>query len=164
LGCAGFSLIEIVLAVGIVSVALVAIFGMFSVSLKSSSETISQHEVLGATRAFNDFLRTTNSAQGFLNVSNWLTNDPGLFCYTTTNGAYTNGTSNTITDTINTRSGKLYRMVLGLSSNAPGISSVADIATNAFIPLQVKVYSVPSIGVSTTNLQPVFTYETAISR
>ena len=161
---AAFSLIEVVLAVGIVSFALVAIFGMFSVSLRSSSETISQHEVTGMTRSFNDFLRSTNPASGFSNVSAWLASDPGIFCCATTNGAYTNGLSNAITDSLGTRSGKLYRMVVSLSSNAPGISSIADAATNAMIPIQVKVYAVPTVGTPLANLQPVFTYDTAIFR
>ena len=164
ISAAAFSLIEVVLAVGIATFAMVAIFGMFSVSLKSSAETISQHEVAGMTRSFGDFLRSTNPASGFSNVSNWIGADPGLFCFAATNGAYTNGLSNSISDSITNRSGKLYRMIIGLSSNAPGITSMADISTNAFIPLQVKVYMVPSVGVSVTNLQPVFTYETSISR
>ena len=161
---AAFSLIEVVLAVGISTFALVAIFGMFSVSLKSSAETISQHEVTGMTRSFGDFLRSTNPASGFSNVSNWISSDPGLFCFATTNGAYTNGLSNSIADSIASRSGKLYRMVIGLSSNAPGITGLADIATNAFIPLQVKVYMVPSVATPVAKLPPVFTYDTSISR
>lgn len=67
-----FSLIEIVLAVGIISIALLAIFGMFSVSLRSSAETLSQHEVTGITRSLNDFLSSPRYGAGFASISNWL--------------------------------------------------------------------------------------------
>lgn len=160
---AAFSLIEVVLAVGIVSFALLAIFGMFGVSLKTSTDTISQHEVLGMTRSLNDFLRSTNPASGFSNASNWIGSDPGIYCFVTTNGRFTNAVG--IQDSDASRSGRLFRAVLSLSPNAPGISSLSDVATNAIIPLQVRFYAVPSVGLTNlSNLQPVYTYETAISR
>ncbi len=163
---AGFSLIEVVLAVGIVSFALLAIFGMFGVSLKTSADTISQQEVAGMTRSLNDFLRTTNPATGFSNVSNWIGNDPGIYCFVATNGTITNGlgTDSGFVSGTSSRSGRLFRAVLSLSSNAPGITSLADVATNAILPIQVRFYSVPSAGLSVSNLQPVYTYDTAISR
>ena len=163
---AGFSLIEVVLAVGIVSFALLAIFGMFGVSLKTSADTISQQEVAGMTRSLNDFLRSTNPAAGFSNVSNWIGNDPGIYCFVATNGTITNGlgTDSGFVSGTSSRSGRLFRAVLSLSSNAPGITSLADVATNAILPIQVRFYSVPSAGLSVSNLQPVYTYDTAISR
>ena len=163
---AGFSLIEVVLAVGIVSFALLAIFGMFGVSLKTSADTISQQEVAGMTRSLNDFLRTTNPATGFSNVSNWIGNDPGIYCFVATNGTITNGlgTDSGFVSGTSSRSGRLFRAVISLSPNAPGITSLADVATNAILPIQVRFYSVPSAGLSVSNLQPVYTYDTAISR
>ena len=157
-----FSLIEVVLAVGIVSFALLAIFGMFGVSLKTSADAVSQQEVAGMTRSLNDFLRSTNPATGFSNVSNWIGSDPGIYCFVTTNGRFTNAVG--IQDSDASRSGRLFRAVLSLSPNAAGISNLADVATNAIIPLQVRFYSVPSAGLSVSNLQPVYTYDTAISR
>jgi len=160
---AGFSLIEVVLSVGIVSCALLAIFGMFSVSLKTSADTISQQEVAGMTRSLNEFLRTTNPAAGFSNVSNWIGSDPGIYCFVTTNGRFTNAVG--IQESDASRSGRLFRAVLSLSSNAPGITTLTDLATNAIIPLQVRIYTVPSVGLTNlSNLQPVYTYDTAISR
>lgn len=67
-------------------------------------------------------------------------------------------------DALTQRSGKLYRMVLSLSPNAPRITSMADIATNAMIPVQVRIYTVPSTSAAFTNLNPVFTYDTAVYR
>ena len=164
---AGFSLIEVVLAVGIVSFALLAIFGMFGVSLKTSADTISQQEVAGMTRSLGDFLRSTNPATGFSNVSNWIGNDPGIYCFVATNGTITNGlgTDSGFVSGTSSRSGRLFRAVLSLSSNAPGITTLTDLATNAIIPLQVRIYTVPSVGLTNlSNLQPVYTYDTAISR
>ena len=163
---AGFSLIEVVLAVGIVSFALLAIFGMFGVSLKTSADTISQQEVAGMTRSLGDFLRSTNPATGFSNVSNWIGNDPGIYCFVATNGTITNGlgTDSGFVSGTSSRSGRLFRAILSLSPNAPGITNLADLASNAIIPLQVRFYAVPSTGLSVSNLQPVYTYDTAISR
>ncbi len=158
---------------GVVAFALLAIFGMFGMSLKSTSETVSQQEVLGLSRSLGDFLRSTNPAYGagFGNVSNWVTTgtDPGLFVFVTKEGAVTNGLSNnsafvSAASSLTARSGRLFRLVPTLSSNVPGIANIGDVATNAFIPLQVKIYAVPAVETVVSNLQPVFTYETAVFR
>ncbi len=162
---------EVVLALGVVAFALMAIFGMFGMSLRSTSETTSQQEVLGLSRSVGDFLRSTNTAYGagFDNVSKWISDgtDPGLFVFVTADGSVTNGLSNNIAQaasSLTNRSGRLFRMVPTLSSNVPGINAIADIATNAFIPLQIKVYAVPTVETAVSNRQPVFTYETAVFR
>jgi Tfp pilus assembly protein PilV len=164
----GFSLIEVVLAVGVVSFSLLAIFGILSVSLKSSSEKNYQHEVIGITRSLNDFLRSTNTnyGAGFSTVSNWISSgtDPGIYCFASSNGAFTYGVGQAASEPLSNRSGRLFRMVLTLSTNASGVSSIADVATNAMIPLQVRIYVVPDAVVSVTNLQPAYTYDTAVFR
>lgn len=180
-----FSLVEIVLAVGIISIALLAIFGLFGTSLRSNNETISQHEVLGISRSLTDFLESTNSGAGFTNVFNWVKNTnsaPGVFSYVLTNGQMTNalGTDPGFDGAVATRSGRLFRSTLSLSPNMPlrrpdgtviarpsssDLPATADLYTNEVaLPVQVRIYSVASSSVALTNLQPVFTYETAISR
>lgn len=166
-----FSLVEVVIALGIVSFALLAIFALFGSSLRSASETISQQEVLGITRSLGEYLGSTNTNNGIVGyaaVSNWVgSSDPGIFAFVSNNGAVTIGLSNAIAttaDTITNRAGRLYRIVPTLSTNVPGITSASDLATNAFIPLQVKIYEVPTVGASTNNLMPVFTYETSVFR
>lgn len=170
-GQEGFSLVEIVIAVGIVSIALLAIFGVFSTAVKTSGDTISQHEISGLTRSLSDALRTTNSAAGVLNYAT-LSNTfaasrvASNFCYISTGGVVTNTTDPAQADALATRPGRLFRMEIDLSSNAPGISNAADLASNAFIPLQVRVYSVPSAAApfDTNKALPVYTYDTAVFR
>ncbi len=178
-----FSLIEIVLAVGIMSIALVAIFGMFGTSLRSNAETISQHEVLGLSRSLSDFLRSTNA--GFSNVFTWVkdvNSDPGIYAFIQSNGVITNGlgTDTSFVAAASSRSGRLYRSVLLLSPNMPlkqadgsvitrpmaaNLSATSAGFTNdAALAVQVRFYAVPSPGVAVTNLQPVFTYDTAVLR
>ncbi len=179
----GFSLIEIVLAVGIISISLVAIFGLFGTSLRSNSETIAQHEVLGLSRSLLDFLRSTNA--GFSNVYSWVkdpNSDPGIFSYLQTNGQITNGLGSDarFSGAAASRGGRLFRSILSLSPNMPlrqsdGSvlarpsaanlpASAAGFTNDAALAVQIRVYSVPSSNYSPTNLQPAFTYDTAIFR
>ena len=74
----GFSLVEVVLAVGVTAFALVAIFSLFSVSLQSNASSVDQIEALSATKALPAFLAGANSMpgtpsqQGFPTVYGWL--------------------------------------------------------------------------------------------
>lgn len=181
----GFSLIEIVLAVGIVSIALLAIFGLFGTALRSNAETLSQHEVLGVTRSLSDFLHATNGGAGFSNVFSWIKTPaaaPEIYSFATTNGAFTNGLGNdaAFSAAAGQRPGRLFRMEISLSPNmpirnfsgnvtaAPAVSDLpadpAAYTNEAVLALQVRAFSVPSVGAALTNLQPVFTYDTAIRR
>jgi len=181
--CEAFSLVEIILAVGIISIALVAIFGMFGTSLRSNSETISQEEVLGLNRSFSDYLRSTNV--GFSNVFGWVKatgTDPGIFAFVQTNGQITNGLGSdaAFVAVTSARSGRLFRSVIDLSPNMPlrqangtliarpvaaDLPATAGLFTNdAALAVQVRVFSVSSAGAVVTNLQPVLIYDTAVFR
>lgn len=182
---AGFSLIEIVLAVGIVSIALLAIFGLFGTALRSNAETLSQHEIMGVTRSFGDYLQATNGGAGFTNVFSWVKapgSAPEIYSFATTNGSFTNGlgTDSTFLAAASGRSGRLYRLALALSPNMPlrdasgnviarpsasDLPATAAAYTNeAVLALQIRAYSVPAPGGPITNLQPVFTYDSTIRR
>jgi prepilin-type N-terminal cleavage/methylation domain-containing protein len=181
----GFSLIEIVLAVGIVSIALLAIFGLFGTALKSNAETLSQHEVMGVTRSFGDYLHATNGGGGFTNVFNWVktpSTAPEIYAFAMTNGSFTNGlgSDSDFVAATSQRRGRLFRLALALSPNMPirGASgslisrpSASDLPASAsaytnegVLALQVRAYSVPAPGGSITNLQPIFTYDTTVQR
>ena len=64
----GFSLVEVVLAIGVVSFALLAIFALFSTSLQNDAQVVDEVEALSATKALPAFLQ----AQGFVIVYNWV--------------------------------------------------------------------------------------------
>jgi type II secretory pathway pseudopilin PulG len=181
----GFSLIEIVLAVGIVSLALLAIFGLFGTALRSNAETLSQHEFLGVTRSFGDYLHATNGGAGFTNVFDWVKSPdsaPDLYSFAMTNGSFTNGLGSdpAFMAAAGQRAGRLFQMKVFLSPNMPlrnaagnviARPSVSDLPANAAaytndaaLALQVQAYSVPAPGVTITNLQPVVTYDTTIRR
>ncbi len=182
---AGFSLIEIVLAVGIVSIALLAIFGLFGTSLRSNAETLSQHEFMGVTRSFGDYLHATNGGAGFSNVFNWVKTPataPEIYSFAMTNGSFTNGlgTDPAFLAAAGQRPGRLFRLALALSPNMPLRDSsgsvisrpsasdlpatAASYTNEAVLALQIRAFSVPAPGVTITNLQPVFTYDTTIRR
>lgn len=166
-----FTLVEVVIAVGIVGLSLLSIFALFGSSLRSASETVSQQEVLGITRSIGDFLRSgTSSGMGYTTVLNWVSSnsDPGLYALITSDGAVTSGlkTSTNITAAANSpsaRAGRLFRLVPALSLNVPGVTS-SNLADQAFIPLQVQIYVVPTMETSISGLTPVFTYETSVFR
>lgn len=168
-----FSLVEIVLAVGIISLALVAIFGLFGQALKSNTETISQHEVIGMSRSLSDFLRSTNGGAGFTNTFAWLKDpaaQPQIYGFMQANGSFTNalGTSPSLAQAAATRSGRLFRFVLELSPNLPSLTNlpatVAELTNAAALPVQAKVYALSAPGAPTNSLQPVFVYDTAVFR
>ena len=165
-----FSLVEVVIAVGIVAFSLLAVFAMFGSSLRSASETVSQHEVIGITRSLGEFLGSTNTGVGYAAVSNWVavpSSAPPVFAFVSSNGTVTVGLSNSIGSEANTlanRTGRLYRIVPTLSTNVPGITNVGNLASNVIIPLNIKIFEVPAVDASTNNLLPVFTYETSVFR
>jgi prepilin-type N-terminal cleavage/methylation domain-containing protein len=180
----GFSLIETVLAVGIVSIALLSMFGLFSNALKSNSETLSQHEAIGLTRAFGDFLQSTNSGAGFTNVFNWVKNTdsaPEIYAFAARDGSFTNGLASDsgFLNAAGQRPGRLFRMVIALSPNMPIHAAngtpipnptTGDLPGNAAlyldgtIALQVRTYAVSAPGMSIAQAQPLFTYETGVRR
>lgn len=189
-GCRGFSLIEIVLAIGIISFSLVAILGLFGSSLRSNNETISLHEMMGVSRSVSDFLSSTNPASGagFSNVYGWVqspSSEPGIYSFVQENGQITNGIGSDVAFVSSTakRSGRLFRILLSLSPNMPikkmsgsneslvarpTVSdlpaSAAEYTNDASLAVQIKVYSVPATGISVTNLLPAFTYDTMVKK
>lgn len=90
---AGFSLVEVVLAIGIVGFALVSIFSLFSVSLQTNSSVVDQVEALSAVKALPAFLESANATpsdykqQGFATVYNLaksptaVTSAPPIYAY-----------------------------------------------------------------------------------
>lgn len=179
-----FSLVEVVLAVGVVSIALLGIFGLFSTALRTNSETLSQQEVIGVTRAFSGYLGSTNV--GFSNVFNWAKNPtaaPEVYIYSATNGAfqYGLGSDSAFVGTLASRQGRLFRMALEFSPNMPlrdasGAiavarptasdlpASAASYTNDAALALKVRVFDVAAPGLPITNLQPVLTYDAMLAR
>ncbi len=64
----GFSLIEVVLAVGIVAFAVIAIIALFGSSLESGRQVTDEDEALGIVRALPAYLQT----QSFATVYGWI--------------------------------------------------------------------------------------------
>jgi hypothetical protein len=179
-----FTLVEVVLAVGVVSFALLAIFSLFSTALRTNSETLSQQEALGVTRAFTGYLGSTNV--GFSNVFTWAKDPvaaPEVYIYSDEDGAfqYGLGSDTAFVGKLAARPGRLFRMVLELSRNMPlrdasgAISearpsasvlpaSAASYTNDAALALKVRVFDVAAPGLPITNLQPVLTYDAIVPR
>jgi prepilin-type N-terminal cleavage/methylation domain-containing protein len=181
----GFSLVEIILAVGIIGVAMLAIFGLFGTSLRTNAETLAQHEFLGMSRSVRDFLASTNTGAGFTNVFGWVrdtNSQPEIYSFTQTNGVVTNGLgSNAAFVTATTsRGGRLFRLRLTLSPNMPLLTSsgtlvarpsvgdlpasAASFTNNAVLPVRVQAFSVPATGTTLQNTSPAFSYDTVVPR
>ncbi len=184
-GRTGFSLIEVVLAIGIISFSLVAILGLFGTSLRSNSDTISQHEVMGISRSVADFLGSGSSVAGFSNVYRWVqstNSDPGIYAFVQSNGQITNGLGDdeAFVSATTSRSGRLFRMQISLSPNMPlrrvdgsvvgrpvasDLPATPELLTNdASLAIQIRMFSVPAPGIPVTNLQPLFTYDTMVKK
>lgn len=129
----GFSLIEVVLAVGIVAFAMVAILGLFGSSLQSTQQVDNQDEALGIVRALPAYLQS----QSFQTVYGWVQTPstmPALYGYTLLPSPLQSGTDSaqqTVihsgTDTALTtgstsythRQGRMFAIQLSLSPNMP---------------------------------------------
>jgi hypothetical protein len=182
---AGFSLVEVVLAIGIVSFALLAIFGLFGNALQSKAETLSQQEVLGLTRSLPEFLGNPQVSSGFAEVYEWARQPAGapeIFAFMDSGGSFRIGRADdtSFVQEAENRSGRLFRIVPALSPNMPLRdangewiprpgpenlpASHTSFTNHAALPLQVQVFEVGAMGISTTNRMPVLIYDTALRR
>jgi hypothetical protein len=143
-----FTLVEVVLAIGVVAFALLAIFGLFSSSLQSERQTADQIEALNATKALPAFLQTVHvppQGQGFATVYSMVQNPtpiaspPPIYAYSVPAAVGTgNGPGQSVillasdpaltatsgTTAAAARQGRLFGVYLTVSPNFP-VGSVA---------------------------------------
>jgi uncharacterized protein (TIGR02598 family) len=144
-GSRGFSLIEVVLAVGVVAFAIISVLALFGQSLQSARQVTDEDEALGIARALPAFLQ----AEGFNTVYGWLSSNstPTIYGYNISPAALSGTTYTgqqavicTSTDTLltgtsagyATRLGRLFEITLSLSPNMPihtGTNSTAYVPT-----------------------------------
>lgn len=182
----GFSLVEVVLAIGIVSFALMVIFGLFGNSLRTQAETVSQQEALGLSRSLPGALVTnpvTTTTDGFAEVCGWVKSGtaPEILAFMNTNGAFRIAQAGNFTASeIANRGGRLFRIVPSLSPNMPMVAGngsmiprpspsdlpddPANFTNSARLPLQIQIFEVATPGLPIENRAPVLTYDTAIGR
>lgn len=91
---AGFSLVEVVIAIGIVSFALVTIIGLFGGMMKTSAENSSRREIVEAV----DALRQLLQGQDFATSYSWVKNSKDLLYVTYRANA--DGTPNPASQTV----------------------------------------------------------------
>lgn len=169
----GFSLIEVVLALGVVAIALVGIFSLFSSSMKTNRETTDRQEGLDLYRIVSSGLRDTNQVPDLARLADDL--------YAGTRGVrelfvcsvFSDGERVTLitnkSDELHPAPGSvLYHVSLNASSNLP---------TNVFpqpyswpdwpaLPVSVKVHAMPNAAARgiLTNTPPVSCFEVVIPR
>ncbi len=162
----GFSLIEVVLAVGVVAFAIIAIIALFGSSLESSRQVTDEDEALGIVRALPAFLQQ----QGFNTVYGWIvassttpTGAATLYgynivptplnattavadsaqmavIYSSTNPSLTSGAT-----AYQTRAGRLFAIQLSMS---PNMAIHSGTAPNASIITQPTASQLPSSSAS----------------
>jgi hypothetical protein len=184
-------LVEVVLALGIVSFGLLGVFAVFSVSLQSNSEVISQYESFGANRALPAFFQQQVQQSGFNTVYGWVQSPataPTVYAYmlTNTSSASTNlqtsirlGTDTALSGEIGRHDGRLFRVVFAISPNMPIVNTsgvfvprptASDLPasylnyTNGVLAVQAKLYAVPAVNVLPANTAPALTFDTTINR
>ena len=169
-----FSLIEVVLAIGVVAFALVGIFSLFSGSLKTNKDGSAQQEGFEAPRILNSMFEATNffKPADFTNLALLLytntssNSSTNYFIYTSNNlGTNTSIITNNISSIVSTNyTGYLYEVVLMASSNTntPIISKSTNVtvgppptfvrttniiyglATLVMLPVHADVYFIPT--------------------
>jgi hypothetical protein len=170
-----FSLIEVVLALGVVAIALVGIFSLFSTSLRTNRETTDRQEGIDLHRVVDAGLRDTNildDPQRF--YAEIYSGAPGAqreyYIYTTQGVA---GWSTCITNTtrplppLPLPGGILYHVSVTACSNiSTNVFPVSGWADWPGLPVTVKIHSMPNISARgvLTNTPPVSVFDLIIPR
>lgn len=184
----GFSLVEVVMAVGIVAFALLAIFGLLGGSLKISADTLGSAEALNARETLDEFLRNewggTNFAATYQAARGGRLED--VFVLTFTNNSsgppepvvYKAGDGN-LASAAAQRTGRLLRASFELSPNFPvlGANATAGNFITADLPPDAEDFGNSALGVAVSlnvvpeidvvppvNARPVLRYDTTIPR
>lgn len=183
----GFSLIEIVLAVGIVAFALVTIFGLFGSALRSSTDTLSEVEAINTRGSLSRFLQERSGGSNFPASYDLLKGESFWDLYAfSVNDAH--GLAEQVVyraddpdlpATSAARTGRLLRARVRVSPNflLQGGNQTAGNLTAGDLPADVNSFSNAKLGVSVTvydvpavaedvpsGKKPVFRYETTLSR
>lgn len=180
-----FSLVEVVLSIGIVSFALLAIVGLFGNALQSKGETISRQEVLALTRSMPVALTNSAVSSGFAEVYGWVrqTNSrPEILAFPGSDGSLQIGLASdaAFLQRATSRTGRLFRIVPALSPNMPvrGANgqwiarptpadlpaNPADFTNHARLPLQIHFFEIGQPGLPIENRNPVLSYDTSLAR
>lgn len=170
-----FTLIEVVLAVGILSLAILSLLMMFGPTMKTVNETIAANEASAVVGAFDSFLQKSVSedadSTGVFEgtVPDWIDSQTPFYVYGTEDGA---GEKDIIV-TMNASdvqqaitNGELIGNVLRVQMDylASGYD-YADITNQAYLPMVVSVYTVPDpFNNPSGGGAVVLTYTTAVLR
>ena len=172
--CHAFSLIEVVLAIGVVAFALLGIVGLFSSSMKNNRDSSAQQEGFQAARMIISRMQDTNFIP---------TNSLSALCSPSVTNSYYMYTSNSAIILTNTpnyglTNGTLYYVQIFLSQNLTSITNAFPIAGGGTtptssdwanwpgIPLSVRVYTLPNVSLTSTITKtvPVMTFDMVIPR
>lgn len=170
-----FSLIEVVLALGVVAIALVGIFSLFSTSLKTNRETTDRQEGIDLYRVVDAGLRDTNMVDDLEKLHGEIyTGAAGSqreFYIFTTQGEL--GWSACMTNTLKPLpplpppGGILYHVSVGACSNIPlNVFPPSGWTNWPGLPVAVRIHSMPNIaarGVLSNN-PPVSVFDLIIPR
>jgi len=181
---AAFSLVEVLIAVGIIALALIPMIGLLGAIMGNARETATQNEALQTLPSLNDFLQR----QGFTTVYGWAatpSTQPAVFAYTyldNTTGrvvraivAPDNAAALLATTSYQTRRGRMFRAVISFSKNPPPATSAFPTGspwppasqasyTSFVLPLHINLYSTPEYTVAPAPNNLVTSYETAVFR
>jgi len=178
-----FSLIEVVLAIGVVAFALLGIVGLFSSSMKNNRESSAQQEAFQAARMISSRMQATNffhhpDSLGTLQLALSASNGATTNFYLYASGVYTTNATLVLTNESpkGMSNGTLYCVQMRLSENLLTITNTfpfgggrtnptyADWTNWPGLPLSVRVYSIPNasaIGMI-SNAVPVMTFDMVI--
>ena len=187
-----FSLVEVVIAIAVVTVGIISILALFGVSFTAVREVTNQGEAYGVAQALPAYLQSAGFNTVYAGVKAGTATN--IYAYTTNNYVVidTNGASDMTSTLYAQRSGRLFNISLSLSTNAPvalstnAATTPAYITTgtstlptsgapdggtgagygDAYLPINVKIYSIPQIPApaSMTNSPPALNYDTVLSR
>jgi type II secretory pathway pseudopilin PulG len=181
----GFSLVEVVLALGITSFALLVIFAMFNSPLQLSSAITEQQEAVGIARALPGWLKDqVQNQHNFPGIYGWVqtpvatTATPAIyaFCLPSVGAATSpnaparvvvcNATDSTSMAGASSRQGRLFGIYLTISPNYPVETTGGTVASPGTASLtgfaDYKAYILGNTTITPTHGNPMLAVQAAI--
>ena len=158
-----FSLVEIVLAIGIVSFSLLTIVGLFGGMMKTSGDNIHRRQMIETVDSLRAYLHATNFNSAYDSVRTnqeflYLTYKQGAdgspdINSQTVSGKWTNGDATNLDSYESARSGRWLRAKLNVSPSNPSGTNLPAAASysNATLFVLADIWAIATPGQTTSN-------------
>lgn len=157
----GFSLLDVLLAIGILGCALFVLFAFMAPTLKKSTDILREEEIINATSKINALIKT----QGFEEIFLATQQEKNFYFY---NGPEFSVTSNKKNLKEEIQKMSIEGSIIKIKLEPASLLDIKDVALDKFdkavFPIQIKVYVLSLHCLENKNLKPTLEYIIAKNR